>query len=73
MALLLTLLKNEMITFMKVLFANKFFYFKGGSETVFFQERNFLIKRGHEVVDFSMSDERNQPSQYTDFFVPNTN
>jgi glycosyltransferase involved in cell wall biosynthesis len=57
---------------MKVLFANKFFFLNGGSETVFFQERDFLLKQGHEVVDFSMMDERNQPSAYADFFVPNT-
>ena len=58
---------------MKVLFVNKFFFLNGGSETVFFQERNFLLKQGHDVVDFSMTDERNQPSPYSDFFVPNTN
>ncbi|MDO8947210.1 MAG: glycosyltransferase family 4 protein [Desulfocapsaceae bacterium] len=28
--------------------------------------------QGHDVVDFSMADERNLPSSYVDFFVPNT-
>ncbi len=57
---------------MKILLANKFFHLTGGSETVFFQERDFLLEQGHEVVDFSMVDERNLPSQTADFFVPNT-
>lgn len=58
---------------MKILFVNKFFFLNGGSETVFFQERDFLLKQEHEVVDFSMADERNLPSPYAEFFVPNTN
>lgn len=57
---------------MKILLANKFFHLNGGSETVFFQERDFLLGQGHDVVDFSMADERNLPSPYADFFVPNT-
>jgi len=55
---------------MKILFANKFFYLNGGSETVFFQERNFLKEQGAEVIDFSMQDERNLPSEFSDYFVP---
>lgn len=56
---------------MKVLQANKFFFRNGGSETVMFQERDFLLKTGHEVVDFSMRDERNLPSAYEADFVSN--
>lgn len=54
---------------MKVLFANKFFYNKGGSETVMFQERDYLLGQGVEVVDFSMADERNIPSPSESYFV----
>ncbi len=57
---------------MKILLANKFFHLNGGSETVFFQERKFLQKQGHTVIDFSMEDERNLPSPFADYFVPNT-
>ncbi|BHH84240.1 glycosyltransferase family 4 protein [Desulforhopalus sp. 52FAK] len=57
---------------MKILLANKFFYLNGGSETVFFQERDYLLKQGHSVIDFSMLDEQNLPSYYFNFFVPNT-
>lgn len=56
---------------MKVLIANKFFFRNGGSETVMFQERDFLLKTGHEVVDFAMRDERNLPSAHEVHFVGN--
>lgn len=54
---------------MKVLLANKFFFINGGSETVFFQERDFLLKSGVSVVDFSMADSRNFPSEFSNYFV----
>lgn len=55
---------------MKVLLVNKFFFLKGGSESVFFQERFFLTKCGYSVVDFSMQDARNCDSSFSNFFVP---
>lgn len=55
---------------MRILFVNKFFYLRGGSEQVFFQERNFMKNSGHSVVDFSMHDEKNIPSKYSQHFVP---
>ena len=55
----------------KVLLANKFFFLNGGSETVFFQERDFLKKKGFQVVDFSMADSRNFNSPYSNFFIQN--
>lgn len=54
---------------MKVLMANKFFFLNGGSETVLFQERESLLSKGVEVVDFSMRSERNKQSAYADYFV----
>lgn len=56
---------------MRVLFANKFFFPKGGSEVVMFQERDYLLSIGVEVVDFSMTDPRNAPSRQSDFFTSN--
>lgn len=56
---------------MKILFANKFFYLNGGSETVFFQEREFLLNQGHHVIDFSMKHSNNLTSAYSDYFIPN--
>ncbi|MBU0481321.1 MAG: glycosyltransferase family 4 protein [Proteobacteria bacterium] len=58
---------------MKILFANKFFYQNGGSERVFFQEREFLTGNGVEVIDFSMRDPRNLESPYSEYFVDNVN
>lgn len=54
---------------MKVLLANKFFFRNGGSEVVLFQERDFLLRTGHEVVDFSMQDPRNLESPHAVSFV----
>jgi glycosyltransferase involved in cell wall biosynthesis len=56
---------------MKILLVNKFFYIKGGAETVYFQERNMLKQAGVEVIDFSMQHENNFPSDYADYFVSN--
>ncbi|HDH04749.1 MAG TPA: glycosyltransferase family 1 protein, partial [Nitrospirae bacterium] len=56
---------------MKILLANKFFFPKGGAETVFFQERELCLKQEFAVIDFSMEDERNFPSPFSDYFVPN--
>ena len=54
---------------MKVLLVNKFFYLKGGAERVFFQEREFLLKSGITVIDFSMSHQENFASPYSSYFV----
>lgn len=56
---------------MKVLMVNKFFYIKGGSETYYFSLKKLLEKNGHEVIDFSMKDERNFDSPYSRYFVNN--
>ncbi len=56
---------------MRVLLANKFFFRNGGSETVMFQERDYLLSNGHEVIDFSMDDSRNFDSPYKTYFVGN--
>lgn len=58
---------------MNILLANKFFFLNGGSERVFFQERDFLIASGINVIDFSMKDDRNVESKYSDFFISNIN
>lgn len=48
---------------------NKFFYLKGGAETVFFQERDFLKNNNIPVVDFSMQDGLNFFSPHSGSFV----
>lgn len=56
---------------MRVLMVNKFHYIVGGSETCYFSMKRLLEARGHTVIDFSMADERNVPSPYSDYFVDN--
>ncbi len=56
---------------MKILLVNKFFFMKGGAETVFFQEREMLERSGATIVDFSMQHEKNIASAYSDYFVSN--
>ncbi|WP_038913045.1 glycosyltransferase family 4 protein [Dickeya zeae] len=56
---------------MKVLLVNKFFYIKGGAETVYFQEYDSLKAAGVEVMTFSMQHENNFPSDYAAYFVDN--
>lgn len=54
---------------MKILMVNKFFYIKGGSETYYFALKRLLETQGHTVIDFSMKDEKNFDSPYSDYFV----
>ena len=56
---------------MNVLIANKFFFLNGGSERVFFQERDFFMKQGIHIIDFSMEDSRNYSSHYSKYFIQN--
>lgn len=54
---------------MKILMVNKFYYIKGGSETYYFALKQLLEANGHEVIDFSMQDDRNFESPYAEYFV----
>lgn len=56
---------------MKVLLVNKFHYMKGGSETYYFALGNMLAAKGHEVIYFSMKDDRNLPCDQEKYFVEN--
>ena len=56
---------------MKVLLINKFHYMKGGSETYYFGQADALKAKGHEVIFFSMDDERNVPCAQNKYFAPN--
>lgn len=56
---------------MKVLLVNKFHWRKGGSETYYFALAEGLRALGHEVAFFSMEDERNEPTEWSRYFVTN--
>ena len=58
--------KNDM----RVLQIEKFFYNRGGSSRVFFDTIDGLRKRGNQVAEFSMQDNRNFPSKYEKYFAP---
>lgn len=55
---------------MKFVFANNFYYMRGGSERVFFDEIEMLEKDGHSVAPFTMRFEKNFPSPFSRFFAP---
>ena len=54
---------------MKILSVNKYFWRKGGSETVFFNEKEMLESEGHQVIPFSMQSDMNEDSEFSEFFV----
>ena len=56
---------------MKILLVNKFHYLKGGSERVYFLTKKILEENGHDVICFSMKDERNLPSDEAKYFSSN--
>lgn len=54
---------------MKVLLINKYNFIKGGSEVYTFGLKEMLIEDGHEVIDFAMSDQKNEYSKYSNYFI----
>jgi glycosyltransferase involved in cell wall biosynthesis len=52
------------------LFLNKFYYLKGGSERVFFEEIKLLERHGHKCVPFSRRSPLDQSSEYSKYFAP---
>lgn len=54
---------------MKILQIDKYFYLKGGAETVFFNTIDLLREKGHEVIPFSLKSAKNRPSEYAPYFV----
>ncbi|MCI0637262.1 MAG: glycosyltransferase, partial [Actinobacteria bacterium] len=55
---------------MRVLLANKYHGRRGGAESVVLQTERLLRAAGHDVVPFAMSDDGNEPSEWSDYFVP---
>lgn len=56
---------------MKVLLIHKFHYMLGGTETFHYNLADALKAAGHEVIFFSMYDERNIPCPQDKYFVSN--
>ncbi|MDO4547802.1 MAG: glycosyltransferase family 4 protein [Clostridia bacterium] len=53
---------------MKILLINKFHFPKGGSESYYFALGDALRSLGHEVIWFSMKDEKNVPCPQSGYF-----
>ncbi len=54
---------------MNVVFANKYYFLKGGAERYMFDLRDLLVRHGDVVVPFAMKDGRNRASGWSDRFV----
>lgn len=55
---------------MRILVANKFWYHRGGLERVMFDEISWLEDAGHQIAHFSTRQPHNEPSPWSDYFVP---
>ena len=58
---------------MNILIANWAWYPSGGDWTYIETISEIYKERGHHVVPFSMQDDRNLPSEYSDYFINNIN
>ncbi len=58
---------------MRILYANKYYYLKGGCERVLFTEMELMRSRGHEVAVFASRHPQNQPSEFQEFFSEEEN
>lgn len=54
---------------MIILSVNKYYWRKGGSEAVFFGEKDMLESEGHSVIPFSMACRENEDTTYSKYFV----
>lgn len=48
---------------------HNWYFVSGGADKVFFETTRLLERHGHTVIPFSMKDERNYDSPYSNFFV----
>jgi glycosyltransferase involved in cell wall biosynthesis len=53
---------------MKFLFVNNFYYLRGGSERVFYDEIAMLEQKGHQVAPYSRQFDKNLTSPYSAYF-----
>jgi glycosyltransferase involved in cell wall biosynthesis len=53
---------------MRIVLANNYYYLRGGSERVLYDDRDALVAAGHEVLPFAPRDERNDPAASAAYF-----
>jgi glycosyltransferase involved in cell wall biosynthesis len=56
---------------MKILIINYRFLFSGGPERYMFNISGELEKRGHQIINFSVKNKKNEYSKYSQYFVRN--
>jgi glycosyltransferase involved in cell wall biosynthesis len=56
----------------QLLSINNYYYLRGGSEAVYFEHNRLFEHAGWEVVPFSMQNARNQPSEWSEHFIDQT-
>lgn len=54
---------------MKILQINKYHYYRGGAERVFFNTMDLLRSHGHQVIPFTTRHPKNIPADYDNYFV----
>lgn len=54
---------------MKILLVHKFFNYNGGADVFFFEVGRVLKENKHEVAYFSTVSDKNEPSEWSDYFV----
>lgn len=52
-----------------LLSVNNYYYYRGGAETVFFEQNKMFEGLGWRVVPFAMKHPRNLPSEWSEYFV----
>lgn len=53
---------------MRIIFASKFYYHRGGLESYLFKAKGLLESYGHEVIPFSTDYYQNYKSEYSKYF-----
>ena len=56
----------------QLLSINNYYYLRGGSEAVYFEHNRLFEDAGWEVVPFSMQNALNQPSEWSEHFINQT-
>lgn len=57
---------------MKIFHVNKYYYLKGGAESVYFNDAALLREHGHQIIPFSMQSDKNFTSPYQEYFIKNS-
>jgi glycosyltransferase involved in cell wall biosynthesis len=60
--------KLKIFIIMNIVYLNNYYYLRGGSEKVLFDEMNMLKNAGHQVGVYARDHKQNEPAEYADCF-----